>query len=93
MTTVNRQTFIQVPPDVTDVIALRRLLSQMVIEIDKLAGNRGDARVVALSDLPLVTVSTTPTRSEVQALASQVQALQSTVNDIINKLKSGNILK
>lgn len=93
MTTVNRQTFIQVPPDVTDVIALRRLLSQMVIEIDKLAGNRGDARVVEFSDLPLVTVSTTPTRSEVQALASQVQALQSTVNDIINKLKSGNILK
>lgn len=53
---MERSTFIQVPPDVTDVRTLKRFLDKLVLQLDIAFGNRGTKALLSIVYFPIVLV-------------------------------------
>lgn len=77
-----------VPADVTNSDDLRSFLSRVGEEINLVVHNTA----VPASSLPTVTISGAYAQSEIQTLAAQIQTLQVTVNSLITRLQTADIL-
>jgi len=75
-------TFIAVPNNVEDPMALKRFLEAMIARLDSVLGFRGDSdlRLTANPEQDAIglldqTISATPTQAEVQAISDKLDAL------------------
>lgn len=80
--------YILVPRDVTNAVELHRFLSRLVEQLEE------NLQVASLADLQLtqVTASAAYTQSELQAVADDVQSLQTSINGILDSLRTAKII-
>jgi len=80
--------YIPVPRDVTNSVELHRFLSRLVEQLEE------NIQVVNLADLQLVqlTASAAYVQTELQAVADDVQNLQTSINSILGSLRKSKII-
>lgn len=82
-------TFINIPPDVTNTENLKRFLNQLIEQIDVVFGNRGGEPKFTNNpqqpNISELTIASPPTEEDIKNIVSKV-------NEIINVLRSANII-
>lgn len=82
---VKRNTFIVVPPDVTDSVQLHRFLSRLVEQLDVAFGNRADNPFTTLS-------SVTQISNELEQVTTKVVSLEEALNLLDIRVEQVEIL-
>jgi hypothetical protein len=85
------KTFIQVPLDITDAIALKRFLIELVTYIDKSIGLKGTNFVIT-SDYLDTLQQAAPTLINSVSVDVEIKEVADKVDELITKLKSAKIL-
>lgn len=79
-------TFIQVPSNLDDSVALRRFLEKLILQLDIAFGNRGNSEFITTSSVQQITVTATYVQNEIsQALLDYIKKNGDTlITDTLN---------